>query len=581
MRTLFLLLALSATAQAQTAALDQAMRTLLQRYDVPGGALAVTFQNRLVYARGFGLKDKLHNEPFQADTPARVGSVSKPITAIAVLRLADQGRLRLDDRILDLLGESVAPRSLIADSRWNQITVRHLLQHSGGWDPAQTYDPLFLPADVYRELLPKLPPDPRDLLRVMLTEPLQFAPGTRYAYSNFGYLVLGLLMERVVGKPYDQAVQELVLNPAGIVRARIGAVPVSGRWLGEANYYLPTDTPLVDSVYEPGTKVAPPDGALWGEHIQAAGGWTISAIDLARLFLAIDGRRGPALLSRTMLSELTSRPAYARPNDISYYGLGLQIEPANGGFNFSHDGYIGGTLANVYRAERNGLGVFVVVNGTPEEEAKLAGLFEALLITLPSVASSITDWGTTNLWSPTPSTQPRIAEDGVVNAANGLITPIVAGGYYAILGDHLTGARIVVNGLTITPQFTSATQINFQVPLVITGTTAQITVERSGTPSNTITLPIAEASPALFSLSGNGRGIAITQRRPGFITVFANSLGTSSPTQLRATIGGTTVPIESVDGLAVTLRAQPGLSLAQPIELRFANQPSRKDLLLP
>jgi uncharacterized protein (TIGR03437 family) len=579
---LFLATSAAALAQANVPAIDSAMQNLLRRYDAPGGAIAITYQNRLVYAKGFGVKDKVHNEAFHPDTPARVGSISKPLTALAVLRLVDTGRLRLEDRVLDVLGETIAPRALIKDTRWTQITVRHLLQHSGGLDAAETYDPLFLPPEIYRAVLPSLPPQPKDILQLLLAEPLQFAPGTRYAYSNFGYSMLGLVVERVTGKRYGEAVRELVLSRLDAPRVRLGSVPTSLRWLGEANYYLPAAAEPVESVYEPGLLVAPPDGALWSEHIESSGGWTMSAVDMARLFLAVDGRRGTALLSPQLLREVTSRPSYAAPNDPVYYGLGFIVQPDGTGFNLAHDGYIGGSLANAIRAERNSLGIFVVFNGTPEEGEKVAEFFEAVNTGLTAAVLNAGPWGTTDLWTTYfPLNQLRIASDGVVSAASGLVTPLVASSYVSVLGEGLQQSRVNLNGISIEPLYASATQVNFRLPATLSGATAQIAIERGGLRSNTVTLPIAQAAPALFTLSGNGRGTAIATRGTQAITVYATGIAAIAANQLRVFVDGAPVTVLGIDGLAVLLQADPTRASGKPLRLEFPGVPARNDTRLP
>ncbi|MBL8210872.1 MAG: beta-lactamase family protein [Bryobacterales bacterium] len=125
------LAAQTGTAVAELAGLDAAMQTYLKEGKTPGGALAVSRGGKLIYARGFGVMETERNTPVQPDSLFRVGSVSKPVTAMAALRLVQDGKLRLEDGVVTLLG---LPASQIADPRWNEITVRHLLQHSGGWD---------------------------------------------------------------------------------------------------------------------------------------------------------------------------------------------------------------------------------------------------------------------------------------------------------------------------------------------------------------------------------------------------------------------------------------------------------------
>lgn len=226
------LAAQTGTAVAELAGLDAAMQTYLKEGKTPGGALAVSRGGKLIYARGFGVMETERNTPVQPDSLFRVGSVSKPVTAMAALRLVQDGKLRLEDGVVTLLG---LPASQIADPRWNQITVRHLLQHSGGWDAEASFDPL----GSYEGLeglglsIPLWEPLTVDqVIGFMATQPLQFAPGTRFAYSNFGMLMLGRIVAKVSGRPYEEAVRGLVLERMGIQRMRLGGSLPSQRALG-------------------------------------------------------------------------------------------------------------------------------------------------------------------------------------------------------------------------------------------------------------------------------------------------------------------------------------------------------------
>jgi N-acyl-D-amino-acid deacylase len=130
--------ATGATGQAQAglAPFDELIESLLRKYDLPGAALAVVKDGRLVVARGYGLADKEQRRAVQPDSLFRIASLSKPFTSAAILTLVERGRLRLDDRAFPLLalGEP-------SDPRLNTITIRELLLHAGGWDRDASFDP--------------------------------------------------------------------------------------------------------------------------------------------------------------------------------------------------------------------------------------------------------------------------------------------------------------------------------------------------------------------------------------------------------------------------------------------------------
>jgi N-acyl-D-amino-acid deacylase len=182
---------------------------------------------RILYARGYGWRDEAKTRATLPDTPMRVASIAKPITAAAVKRLMAMGLLSSDTRVLPLLGVEPS-QGLPADPRWAQITVGHLLEHKGGWDvKEQGFDPMFEKDRIVRELHLLQAPGPADVVRWMLGKPLQFTPGERSAYANFGYCVLGRVIEKAARRPYIAVVRQAVFQPAGI--------NPKGVWLGSSN----------------------------------------------------------------------------------------------------------------------------------------------------------------------------------------------------------------------------------------------------------------------------------------------------------------------------------------------------------
>src|SRR5262249_9005879 len=130
-------------AHADLASFDRLMESFVEQHKVPGAALAVARHGRLIYARGFGWADVEKQEPVEPAALFRIASISKPITAVAVMQLVEQGKLGLDDKILDRvkLQPHLEPGAKF-DERWNQITLRHLLQHRGGLDRDKSFDPI-------------------------------------------------------------------------------------------------------------------------------------------------------------------------------------------------------------------------------------------------------------------------------------------------------------------------------------------------------------------------------------------------------------------------------------------------------
>jgi N-acyl-D-amino-acid deacylase len=153
-----------------------------------------------------------------------LASLSKPITSVALLKLVEENKLDLEAHPFELLGlEREVPRGKTWDQRWRQITVRHLLHHTGGWDRDASFDPMFRPTLIAQELGTRPPAGAFEIIRYMLGQPLDFPPGARLAYSNFGYCLLGRVIEHVARQPYETFVRKRIFAPIGIGRARIGA----------------------------------------------------------------------------------------------------------------------------------------------------------------------------------------------------------------------------------------------------------------------------------------------------------------------------------------------------------------------
>ena len=316
------------------AAFDHEMETFMSARGVPGGALAVVKDRRLVYARGYGWANREAQIPARPDSLFRIASISKSFTGVAVLKLAEEGKLSLDAKAFPLLGIQPAVQSFVdPEPRLRQITVRQLLQHTGGWDRDKSFDPMFRSERIARANLMSPPASSTDVIRYMLSRPLDFDPGARYAYSNFGYCVLGRLIEKVTGQKYETYVREKILAPAGIKRMQIGATLDGKQAPGEVRYY-PNDPADADNVF-PGEprQVSWPYGGFHLEAMDAHGGWLASAVDLARFAAALDDpARSPLLKpeSFTTMYAPPAPPASRRADgtlESSFYGCGWMVRP--------------------------------------------------------------------------------------------------------------------------------------------------------------------------------------------------------------------------------------------------------------
>jgi N-acyl-D-amino-acid deacylase len=379
------------------ASFDREVERFMEARKMPGGALAVVKDRRLVYARGYGWADREKELPAKPDSLFRIASISKPITAVAVLKLVEEKRLQLDDRAFDLVQlPPVLTPGQKPDDRLKQITIRQLLQHTGGWDRDKSFDPMFRSKRIAEAVSATPPADPRAIIQYMLGQPLDFDPGTRYAYSNFGYCVLGRVLEKITGEPYEQYLKEKILAAAGIKRMRIGATRESQQAEGEVRYYTPGNG-MAPSVF-PGTaeQVPWPYGGFFLEAMDAHGAWIASAVDLARFAAALDDPQHSPLLKAGSFQAMYAPPdaPVSREQDgklaASYYGCGWSVRPVKepGKANYWHTGSLPGTRTLLVR-RWDGLSWAVLFNQRTDGP-KLSD--NEIDPALHRAAAAVTDW---------------------------------------------------------------------------------------------------------------------------------------------------------------------------------------------
>ena len=329
---------------------DELMKGFVHDQQVPGAALAVAKDGKLIYARGFGYANREKQVQVQPDSLFRIASISKPITAWTILQLAQAGKLSLDDHVTDRLPLGLRqPYGIQADARWHKITIRQLLQHRGGWDRGQSIDAMFHSTEISRTLGTRPPADARTVTRFMLGWPLDFEPGTRYSYSNFGYCLLGRIIEQSTDQGYASYVRKSVLNPLDISQMRIGATLAAGQHPKEVVYYAGQGARGL-SVFPQtlGQAVPQPYGAWHLEAMDAHGGWIGSAIDLVRFGSAVQHSVRTGLLTAESYEQMVARPdleTASAASEKTYYGLGWSIRDLDGKQkrNLWHTGSLPGT----------------------------------------------------------------------------------------------------------------------------------------------------------------------------------------------------------------------------------------------
>lgn len=202
--------------QPELHAMDSIMRRYLKRWEINGAQLAISRNDSLLYARGFGFANVDKQYPMEPSYIMRMASVSKLVTAVGIMKLRDMGKVRLTDKVFGpqgILNDTFYVNS-IRDKRYFDITVEQLLRHKAGFTN-YAGDPIFSTRYIMQQNHLTTPPDHRNLLRIVLRRHLGYTPGSMQRYCNIGYTLLSLIIEKRTGMPYEKFMQRYVLEPAG------------------------------------------------------------------------------------------------------------------------------------------------------------------------------------------------------------------------------------------------------------------------------------------------------------------------------------------------------------------------------
>lgn len=323
----------------ETEGIDKKVRSFMRQWQIKGASLAVMRNDSLIYAKGYGWADEAEGVEMQPSHILRMASVSKLITAAGIMVLQDRDSLSIKDTVFGpsgILNDSLF-NSVIKDKNHHKITVEHLLRHQGGF----YRDPLFSSLDVMKQMQLDNPPAKEDFYRLVLRNRLRFMPGEWEKYSNFGYLLLSEIIEKVSGKPYEQFICEEVLRPAGCFDMHIGGSYYSDRRPNEVRYYTHEgEGKFIEEYNGSGILVERCYGGNNIPLLSGAGAWCGSPAEIARLVASIDGR--------PEVEDIISPEAVAQMTeyfDKETYSLGWNdTDPAKG---WSRTGTLAGTSALV------------------------------------------------------------------------------------------------------------------------------------------------------------------------------------------------------------------------------------------
>ncbi|HEX2921179.1 MAG TPA: serine hydrolase domain-containing protein [Bacteroidales bacterium] len=345
----------SSSMGAEFADVEKTVNNFIHKWSINGVSIAISKDGKLVYARGFGYADTALKAETQPFNKFRIASVSKLVTAVGIMKLREEGKLSLDDKVFGPEGILNDPYfSDPKDKRVYSITIGHLLSHEGGW--TQRYgDQMFMPLVIAEKMGVISPVDSKYIVRFALDKRLHFTPGTGKSYSNLGYTILGLVIEKVTGKSYEEFCRTEVLEPLGIFDMAIAGNLPSEKAPLEVTYYEPRGASLKPSIYNPDELCNSCYGGNDIRTLGAAGAWVATAPDLMRLILAIDGFDSkPDILNPESIELMTC-------NENGEAPLGWKSIVSNG--TWWRTGYFPGTSA-VLKRQSDGVSWVVLCNSS-------------------------------------------------------------------------------------------------------------------------------------------------------------------------------------------------------------------------
>lgn len=335
--------------------LERTINSFMRRWEIAGASVAISKNGRLVFAKGFGLADKENKIKTEPYSKFRIASMSKLITATAILKLQEEGKLSVTDRVFGPDGILNDPYySDPKDKRVLGITIAHLLSHEGGWT-TRWGDQMFMPLVVADQMGVNPPVDTKTIVRFAINKWLHFTPGTGRSYSNLGYAILGLVIEKVSGLSYEDFCRKEILEPLGIYDMTLARNLLSQKAPFEVTYYEPGDAEFKSSIYGTGEMISACYGGNDIEALGGAGAWIATAPDLMRILLAIDGFDSRKdILSKESIGFMTD-------NDNGYAPVGWKTTVYNG--TWWRTGSFPGT-AGMMKRQSDGLSWVVLLNSS-------------------------------------------------------------------------------------------------------------------------------------------------------------------------------------------------------------------------
>lgn len=346
------------------ASIDIEVEKFLKHRNIVGASIAVAKDGKLVMAKGYGYSDREQLLPVEPFNLFRVASVSKLVTAVGIMKLCEEGKLSLEAKVFGptgILNDSIY--SDYIDNRIEQVTVFNLLNHSGGWNNRYG-DPSFMPEYIASQLNIPQPITDTDIIRFMMHKRLHFTPGSASSYSNFGYQILGKVIEKASGKNYEDYIKAHVLFPIGIFDMKLGRSYLEEKDQLEVKYYESGGMDLVSDYCDPKKMVSRCYGGNDIHTLGSAGGWIASSTDLLKLILSIDGNNYPSDILDTASIQKMVTPLAANFGPLGWRGI------AKDG-SWYRTGTLAGTSA-ILEHRADGVSYVLIVNTSTYKGPELA-----------------------------------------------------------------------------------------------------------------------------------------------------------------------------------------------------------------
>ncbi|MGA7522148.1 MAG: serine hydrolase domain-containing protein [Acidobacteriaceae bacterium] len=339
--------------------IDAVAENALTTTGVPSASLAIVREGKIVYTKAYGEARLDPNEPAEPHMRYSIGSISKQFTATAMLMLQQQGKLSVDDPVGKYLPELTEA---------HEVTIREVLSHTSGYEDYWPEDYLMPPMEK--------PTTAQHILDVWGKKPLDFAPGTKWQYSNTGYVIAGQIVEKVSGEPLMRFLEEHIFHPLDMKEVWNSDVTKLGETdaAGTIRYAL---GPL---------RPAPKEGRGW---MFAAGELAMPAYDLAQWDISVMDR---SLLQAQSYDQMET-PVMLKNGTSSHYGLGMFVRDLDGHLELEHSGEVSGFVAENMVFPKDKLAIAVLTNQDASRAAgvigrELAPLLLGVSRTTPTAAES-------------------------------------------------------------------------------------------------------------------------------------------------------------------------------------------------